>query len=526
MATQTQDQDQDTRQDMPDPFVADLLASGKSLRTRQEQNWQQEDTALEAKQKISEQQAADIEARGKAKAEALPGVKEAAGNLDRAASAVPQTPDLPKPPDMKRHPFLEGPGKPQDTIKNFLQSLAILAAPLTGILKGSGITAAASMNGAMKGWMAGDDARVQREMDTWKASTDHIIQTANAQQEHYKSILESAKISFEMKKQALALVGMEFDDKILADATRKEGWDSTIKLMEDRGKQIETLQQHQMTIWMQYQNHKDMQTFREEQSKQRAADLAERTEYHKGMLKKGEGTAADTDPESVKGLVDLYIKTGEKPTFGMGKSKKRDMFWDEVNKRMTGDGGAGDVATSQAIFKANKTALNENTKRETLIRGFVNRIDMNIKTIRGLEGKYGKQEMGRMLNAAQNMVRQKTTGSGDLEPLRLALISTSNEVAKIESGSLGIAGAGQEQMAVMEKIHDLSLNTEDLEKVLDTSLELGKNSIASVADENKRLQGMMSGPGKSQESSPVKKTISGKTYYKVGEKWHDNPEGK
>ena len=160
MATQTQDQDQDTRQDMPDPVMARLLASGESLRDRQAKTEQDIDTTLEAKQSLSGKQAKDIEARGAAKAAALPGVTDAAKTLDRTAAAVPPVPDLPKPPDMKRHPFLEGPGKPQDTIKAFLQSLAILAAPMTGILKGSGITAASAMNGAMKGWMAGDDARV------------------------------------------------------------------------------------------------------------------------------------------------------------------------------------------------------------------------------------------------------------------------------------------------------------------------------------------------------------------------------
>ena len=63
MAVQTQDQDQDTRQDTPDPVMARLLASGESLRERQAKTEQDIDTALEAKQSLSEKQAKDIEAR-------------------------------------------------------------------------------------------------------------------------------------------------------------------------------------------------------------------------------------------------------------------------------------------------------------------------------------------------------------------------------------------------------------------------------------------------------------------------------
>jgi len=137
-------------------------------------------------------------------------------------------------------------------------------------------------------------------------------------------------------------------------------------------------------------------------------------------------------------------------------------------------------------------ALRENQKRETLTRDFVNRIDNNITTIHALQQKYGPN-YGRLFNSVMNLIKQKITGSGDLEALRLAITSTSNEVSKIESGSLGIAGASVEQMQIIGKIHDLALNPEDMNIVLDTSSTLGKNSVMAIADENTRLRNKITG---------------------------------
>lgn len=141
-----------------------------------------------------------------------------------------------------------------------------------------------------------------------------------------------------------------------------------------------------------------------------------------------------------------------------------------------------------AEYGANKKTLATNVQRETLTRDFVNRIDYNIQTIHDLQKKYGPN-YGKFFNQALNMIKRGTTGSGDLESLRLAIVSTSNEVSKIESGSLGIAGASVDQMRIMGKIHDVNLNPKDMDTVLNTSSTLGHNSINAIVDENKRLKG-------------------------------------
>ncbi len=213
-------------------------------------------------------------------------------------------------------------------------------------------------------------------------------------------------------------------------------------------------------------------------------------------LKTGED---EFTPSSIKAMVDYTLATGTPPPMGMA-AKGRAKFWDGLEKEIQASGGTMlDVAVTKAAYGAATTALKQNMVRETLIHGFTNKIEENVKTIQMLQRKYGKNQFGVMINSAQNLTIANTRGSGDLESLRLALVSTSNEVAKVESGSLGIAEISVQQAETMKRIHNPNLNAEDLNTVLDTSMQLGRNAIKALTTENERVKSVIrKGAGKGE----------------------------
>lgn len=469
---------------------------------------QQTETSIAREMELFREQSELARKRGEAREKALPAVEEAQRQVAGTAQAIPTPPTLPLPPDTRARPFLEGPGRPSQAIGEFLQSLSLLVAPLAGLIAGDGMTAANALNGAMQGWLAGDRERVGREMEAWQAATERVLAHSRLTHEHYQDILGAAQLNLDMKYKALEIAGLRYEDELLVKSAQAKEQEKLTQLLTTRLNHIDTLQARYEDMRMRW----DLGTMREqrERAAQAAADrrhaedvaqkekeLAERRRHNiAAETGAGAGGGQVFTPDAIEALAQRFVLTGELPGMGMGKAATaaRTQVLNRVAEIMKETGTTPqDQTAKQAMYRAARDTLKTNTTRETLIRGFVNRIDLNIDTIRLLQKRYGQNEYGRMLNAAQNLIIEKTTGSGDLEALRLALISTSNEVAKIESGSLGIAGASDMQMRIMEKIHDWNLNSEDLEKVLQTSLDLGKNSIKAVAMENDRLKEIMAG---------------------------------
>lgn len=140
-----------------------------------------------------------------------------------------------------------------------------------------------------------------------------------------------------------------------------------------------------------------------------------------------------------------------------------------------------------AILQADKSALSDLTKRQELIGTFVNRIDLTSNVVEQTAKTLANTD-SKLLNVPMN--RWKAfIGAGEWNAFNLALTSLSNEISKVESGSVGIAGASTDQMKVMAKIHDPNLSMTDLQKVIDVGRLLGKTSMDAVDKQRKELAG-------------------------------------
>lgn len=144
-----------------------------------------------------------------------------------------------------------------------------------------------------------------------------------------------------------------------------------------------------------------------------------------------------------------------------------------------------------ATQKSDMSALRDLTKRRELIGSFTSRIDANTKVVENLATKYGNTD-ARLLNIPINKLKQYM-GSGEYASLQLALRSLSNEIAKVESGSLGIAEVSVQQSEAMNKIHDPNLSIADMIKVLETGKLLSKTSMGAIDSQVSNLKGRMKG---------------------------------
>ena len=194
------------------------------------------------------------------------------------------------------------------------------------------------------------------------------------------------------------------------------------------------------------------------------------------------------DEATKKQSFENFIINNQKPTFAWRDAKSRNAWEEEFNKYLLEKGKTAESVGEVRFYRgAQKKALDNNEVYRVAAERFVNVIDQNAELVKKLKKQYGVN-YGRLFNAAINNINQGVPGSGDLMALQQALTSLSNEVAKVESGSMGVAEVSVEQAKIWKRIHDYNLNEKDLDTVLDTSKKLGEIRRRSLRETTESLR--------------------------------------
>jgi hypothetical protein len=230
-----------------------------------------------------------------------------------------------------------------------------------------------------------------------------------------------------------------------------------------------------------------------------------KAEITMNMATGGVSSFPNWDEATKRQSFENFIINNQKPTFAWRDAKSRNTWEQEFNKYLIEKGKTAESVGETRFYRgAQKKALDNNEVYRVAAERFVNVIDQNAELVKKLKKQYGVN-YGRLFNAAINNINQGVPGSGDLMALQQALTSLSNEVAKVESGSMGIAEVSVEQAKLWKKIHDYNLNESDLDKVLDTSKTLGairRKSLRETTDAlRKELGEKEAKPGETQKTS-------------------------
>ena len=189
--------------------------------------------------------------------------------------------------------------------------------------------------------------------------------------------------------------------------------------------------------------------------------------------------------------------------FGQSATKNLSQFQQGYLNYLDASGvGAEGAEFTGAEVGSLKAAMTQTEKRYALVSGYVNEIKENTNLIKRLKKEVGK-DYGKISNTAINSLKG-IIGSGDLQKLKLAVISTSNLLAKVESGSLGIAEVSVSQAQQMKSIHNINLSIEDFEKVLNTGVELGDRNLKALELVKKTQKETFKNIGSKEKEAPKK----------------------
>ena len=225
----------------------------------------------------------------------------------------------------------------------------------------------------------------------------------------------------------------------------------------------------------------------------------------------GSGGFNKMTPDNKNFWYEQYEMNGKIPPMAYRDTVSRNAFTAGYAQYQRDKGNTGaDSAAKQLMTKAQGMALGQAKKIDTAQGIFVNKIDENSKTLDRVKKKYGV-DYQKWANVPINKL-QEFIGSGDLAAIKLVLKSTSNEVAKIESGSLGIQEVSEGQAQFMKKVHDENLSYNDLTKVVSMGIELGGNARKATKKEIQDLYDEMKGKKSNTESPAGRDTSSAKKF--------------
>lgn len=203
-----------------------------------------------------------------------------------------------------------------------------------------------------------------------------------------------------------------------------------------------------------------------------------------------------TDDEKAQSY-ENFIINNQRPRFSPRDPASMGAWERGYNSYILKQGAtAEDIGEKRKYREAQGVALKDNEKYTVATERFVKVIDKNIDLVKKLKAKHGG-DLAKVYDRAITGLVQGVMGDGDVLALQQALLSLSNEVGKVESGSMGIAEVSASQAEKWAKIHDWSLPYSELDKVLNTSKELGRLRLESLNEvSNKYRRSLKTKEGK------------------------------
>ena len=156
-------------------------------------------------------------------------------------------------------------------------------------------------------------------------------------------------------------------------------------------------------------------------------------------------------------------------------------------------------------------AWTKNVEYERANSNFVNTIDRYSNLADRIMTKYGLNQGSKFENyTLQDAIKLQGLGSGDVAALNQVLQGLKQEIAKVESGSLGISGAHVETAKQFDRSISLNMPAKDLRTVFSWAKQAGRERLAAIHDETSQLKSGAMGE-ESSEKPKVEMRKSGET---------------
>lgn len=145
--------------------------------------------------------------------------------------------------------------------KNFEQfSYGLLGMSIIGAIAGRGNFAAAgaALNGALKGYVEGSQETYKRKKEEYDREFKAAMEKQNQANDAYKRIIDSKKLSLNMKAQMLRIEAAKQGNEDMLSASRAHNFDKMFQLAQQQTQAAEKMQEHKDSMDLKWQSHNDM----------------------------------------------------------------------------------------------------------------------------------------------------------------------------------------------------------------------------------------------------------------------------
>lgn len=166
---------------------------------------------------------------------------------------------LPKPPGAAQLPA--APNKPLVDPNEYskLSAALVAMAMIAGAKSGNWLGASRSLNGALKGYLEGNQAKADQDWQKYQADYSKAVEQHKEQQQEYVDVLENRKLSINAKFQQWSMIAAKYDDQQKLALARQKRYDEMTKSIYGMDQHIATLSVNKEKVDNAVQNHRDSQ---------------------------------------------------------------------------------------------------------------------------------------------------------------------------------------------------------------------------------------------------------------------------
>jgi hypothetical protein len=438
--------------------------------------------------------------------EMAPILSQANQAMNQPRPAPPQLQTPPQKPDFQ--------GQMKKNGEEFILTSTFLSGLVSVFTRKHLTTALSAFGAAVKGFHDGQLEAAKNGFDAWKEASDQVLKNNQALLDQYQQVFQDRKATVDEISARMGLIAAKYKDPLMAQAASGKNMAIMAQLYE---RNTEATMRYEAATDKLEQQYEKWQSQIKAQID--AVGLDPKTPEGQAALAKMDPKVAKQFIETYKfthpddsGKIDdagidfaatQYRLTGTMPGLGMGAADVKEKIINRAAAQAKSLGESSeDVTVNQSAVKADKTALNDATKRTAQIEAYERTAQDSGNLIRQLAPK-GIGPSGVPVFDTWLQAGRKATGDADVTKFSNAIDTYTSEYAKVMSGGTGSAAASTDSATL--KAEGLINNAQTMGQLLGALDTMNKEMSFRIHEqyqEIETLKNAIRNPGNTAEPAP------------------------
>jgi hypothetical protein len=383
------------------------------------------------------------------------------------AEPTPQRKETPGIPEFKPQPIVDA--KEFQSLSYALLGMALIGGAAS---KGNWLGVSASLNGAMKGYLDGNQAVAKKHYEDYQREFTSAKAREDQANKEFERILTDRKLSINEKIQQYKIAAAKYDRQDMRMAAEQKSIDH---------------------MWEQLQAHKQAATKLQVQNSQVTLKLE-----MKGAG--GGGGANGLTDEGAALAADLTAKGVALPGGGGKDSNK--LRIDLLNRWSASGVTADDIASGRAETKANGAAMTQVTKDLTAIHPYGRMLDTNANIAIKI-GEKLERTNSPLVNQGLNYLQTRVNSDPDAAEFVAQMRIVQTEAARVLNNPRLVGQLTDSARHEMQAVVDETAPVKTLTRVLKRVQQDGHNRIKEMETERENLSKSIRTPSGSGAPAPA-----------------------